>query len=38
MTRILVTNDDGVLAPGLAPLAAAVVAAGHDEASVARRG
>ena len=30
MTRILVTNDDGVLAPGLAPLAAAVVAAGHD--------
>jgi 5'-nucleotidase len=28
--RILVTNDDGVLAPGIAPLAAAVVAAGHD--------
>jgi 5'-nucleotidase len=28
--RILVTNDDGVRAPGIAPLAAAVVAAGHD--------
>jgi 5'-nucleotidase len=28
--RVLVTNDDGVLAPGIAPLAAAVVAAGHD--------
>jgi 5'/3'-nucleotidase len=28
--RVLVTNDDGVRAPGIAPLAAAVVAAGHD--------
>jgi 5'-nucleotidase len=28
--RVLVTNDDGVLAPGIAPLAAAVVARGHD--------
>ena len=28
--RILVTNDDGVRAPGIAPLAAAVVRAGHD--------
>ena len=28
--RVLVTNDDGILAPGIAPLAAAVVAAGHD--------
>jgi 5'-nucleotidase len=28
--RILVTNDDGVLAPGIAPLARAVVVAGHD--------
>lgn len=28
--RILVTNDDGVRAPGLLPLARAVVALGHD--------
>ena len=28
--RVLVTNDDGIRAPGIAPLAAAVVAAGHD--------
>lgn len=28
--RILVTNDDGVHAPGLVPLAAALVDAGHD--------
>jgi 5'-nucleotidase len=28
--RVLVTNDDGVRAPGIAPLAAAAVAAGHD--------
>lgn len=28
--RILVTNDDGVRAPGILPLARAVVAAGHD--------
>ena len=28
--RVLVTNDDGVRAPGLLPLAQAVVAAGHD--------
>ena len=28
--RVLVTNDDGVRAPGIAPLAAAVVASGHD--------
>lgn len=30
MTRILVTNDDGVLAPGIAALARAVAGAGHD--------
>ena len=30
MTRILVTNDDGVVAPGIAALARAVVGAGHD--------
>lgn len=28
--RVLVTNDDGVDAPGFAPLVAAVVSAGHD--------
>jgi 5'-nucleotidase len=28
--RILITNDDGVEAPGIAALAAAVAAAGHD--------
>ena len=28
--RVLVTNDDGVHAPGLAALAAALVSAGHD--------
>ena len=28
--RILVTNDDGIQAPGLLPLARAVAAAGHD--------
>lgn len=28
--QVLVTNDDGILAPGIAPLARAVVAAGHD--------
>ena len=28
--RILVTNDDGILAPGIAALAQAMVAAGHD--------
>lgn len=28
--RVLVTNDDGILAPGILPLARAVVAAGHD--------
>ena len=28
--RVLVTNDDGIEAPGLLPLAKAVVAAGHD--------
>ena len=28
--RILVTNDDGIDAPGLAPLAVAMVATGHD--------
>jgi 5'-nucleotidase len=28
--RVLVTNDDGVTAPGLAPLAEAVVASGYD--------
>jgi 5'-nucleotidase len=28
--QILVTNDDGIGAPGLLPLARAVVAAGHD--------
>jgi 5''-nucleotidase (EC 3.1.3.5)/3''-nucleotidase (EC 3.1.3.6)/exopolyphosphatase (EC 3.6.1.11) len=30
MTRILVTNDDGIDAPGLAALARAAVEAGHD--------
>jgi 5'-nucleotidase len=33
--RILVTNDDGVDAPGLMPLAAALVADGHDVTVVA---
>ncbi len=33
--RILVTNDDGVDAPGLKPLAAALVADGHDVTVVA---
>ncbi len=28
--QVLVTNDDGVMAPGILPLARAVVAAGHD--------
>lgn len=28
--RVLVTNDDGVLAPGILPLAIAMVEAGHD--------
>jgi 5'-nucleotidase len=28
--RVLVTNDDGIEAPGILPLAMAVVAAGHD--------
>ena len=28
--RVLVTNDDGIAAPGLAALAAAVAALGHD--------
>ena len=28
--RVLVTNDDGVAAPGLVALAAGMVAAGHD--------
>ena len=28
--RVLVTNDDGITAPGLAALAAAVDAVGHD--------
>lgn len=28
--QVLVTNDDGILAPGIAPLARAVVAAGHQ--------
>lgn len=30
MTRILVTNDDGVESPGLAPLVAAVASTGHE--------
>jgi len=30
MARILVTNDDGVLAPGLLPMAQAVARLGHD--------
>lgn len=30
MTRVLVTNDDGIDAPGLAALARAAVRAGHD--------
>jgi len=30
MTRVLITNDDGIDAPGLAALATAVRAAGHD--------
>jgi 5'-nucleotidase len=33
--RVLVTNDDGVEAPGLAALAAAISAAGHDTLVVA---
>jgi 5'-nucleotidase len=35
--RVLVTNDDGVTAPGLAPLARMVVAAGHDAVVAAPR-
>src|SRR5438270_5150746 len=30
LLRVLVTNDDGIVAPGLSALAAAVVAMGHD--------
>jgi 5'-nucleotidase len=36
--RVLVTNDDGVEAPGLLALAAAIVAAGHDVIVVAPSG
>ena len=30
MTRTLITNDDGIDAPGLTALASAALAAGHD--------
>ena len=33
--RILVTNDDGVFAPGIAALAGALAEAGHDVTVVA---
>jgi 5'-nucleotidase len=36
--RVLVTNDDGLHAPGLRALAAAAVAAGHDVVAVAPEG
>ena len=36
--RILITNDDGVQAPGINVLAAAVAAAGHDVIVVAPSG
>ena len=36
--RVLVTNDDGLHAPGLAHLAAAAVRAGHDVVAVAPEG
>jgi 5'-nucleotidase len=35
MTRLLLTNDDGIASPGLAALAAALIKAGHDTKVVA---